>query len=79
YPNPFNPVTNLEFAISDLGFVSLKIYDINGREISTLVNEKMSAGSYIVQWDASNYSSGSYLYKLDSEGFTETKKMILMK
>ena len=79
YPNPFNPVTNLEFAISDLGYVSLKIYDINGREISTLVNEKMSAGSYIVQWDASNYSSGSYLYKLDSEGFTETKKMILMK
>jgi len=62
-----------------LGYVSLKIYDINGREISTLVNEKMSAGSYIVQWDASNYSSGSYLYKLDSEGFTETKKMILMK
>ncbi|MBK8550010.1 MAG: SBBP repeat-containing protein [Ignavibacteria bacterium] len=79
YPNPFNPVTKLGFGISDLGFVSLKIYNILGNEIETLVSEKLPAGSYSVEWDASKYTSGTYFYKMETENFVETKKMILTK
>ena len=79
YPNPFNPVTNLEFGISKLGFVSLRIYNMLGKEVATLVNEKQNAGSYNVRFDGSGLSSGMYYYKLESGSFTDTKKMILIK
>ncbi|MBK8550013.1 MAG: T9SS type A sorting domain-containing protein [Ignavibacteria bacterium] len=79
YPNPFNPVTNLEFGISDLGFVSLKVYNILGNEVETLVNKNLAAGSYSVEWEATKYPSGVYFYKLETENFTEVKRMMLVK
>ena len=79
YPNPFNPVTNLEFGISDLGFVSLKVYDILGKEIITLVNEKLSPGNYKVEFDGSGLTSGVYFYRLTVGEFTDTKRMMLVK
>ncbi len=79
YPNPFNPTTNFEFRIADLGLVSIKIYDITGREIKTIVNENMKPGVYKADFDASNLSSGVYFYKLTSGEFTETKKMLMVK
>jgi hypothetical protein len=79
YPNPFNPSTNIQFDIQRQGLVSLKVYDFLGREIKTLVNESLQAGSYESAFDASGLGSGVYFYKLETEGFTETKKMILLK
>jgi photosystem II stability/assembly factor-like uncharacterized protein len=80
YPNPFNPSTNIKFAVSKESNVAIKVYDINGREIFTLVNEKLKAGSYSLKWDASVYSSGVYFYRMTSSaGFNETRKMILVK
>ncbi|MEO8210897.1 MAG: T9SS type A sorting domain-containing protein [bacterium] len=79
YPNPFNPTTHLEFGISNLEFVSLKLYDILGNEIKTLVNENKPAGIYSVEFDGSNLSSGVYFYKLEAGDFVETKRMILLK
>ena len=79
YPNPFNPSTNLEFGIPDLGFVSLKVYNASGREVSTLVNEVKSAGYYSVSFSGMNLSSGIYFYTLQTNNFTATKKMLLLK
>jgi len=79
YPNPFNPVTNLEFGISKLGFVSLKIYDILGKEIATLVNENLNPGTYKYTFDASDLTSGIYFYRLQVGKFSETRRMILLK
>jgi gingipain R len=79
YPNPFNPVTHLEFGISNLGFVTLKVYDILGNEVKTLVNESKPAGKYEVEFDGSNFSSGIYFYKLTAGDFSEVKKMTLLK
>ncbi len=79
YPNPFNPVTHLEFGISDLGFVSLKVYDALGNEVKTLVNGNMSPGRYKVEFDGSGLASGIYFYKLEADGFAETKSMIFLK
>jgi len=87
YPNPFNPITKIKFAIplsrgvsEGRGvFVTLKIYDILGREVATLVNEQLSLGTYEVEWDASNYPSGVYFYKLITSEHTETKRMVLIK
>jgi len=79
YPNPFNPVTNLEFGISDLGFVSLKVYDILGKEVATLVNEKLSPGKYKVEFDGSGLTSGVYFYRITAGEFTDTKRMLLVK
>ena len=79
YPNPFNPVTNLEFGISKLGFVSLKVYDILGKEISTLVNENLNPGTYKYNFDASDLTSGIYFYRLQVGKFSETRRMILLK
>jgi hypothetical protein len=79
YPNPFNPTTNIKFAIPKNGLVTLKIYDILGREVTTLVNEVKTAGSYLVDFNASTLSSGIYFYRLESNGFRETKKMMLIK
>ena len=79
YPNPFNPVTNLGFGISELGFVSLKVYDIEGKEVVTLVNENKQPGYYNVQFDGSKLSSGVYFYRLETKGFVQTKRMMLIK
>ena len=79
YPNPFNPVTNLEFGISILGFVSLKVYDILGKEVVTLVNEKLSPGKYEVEFDGSGLPSGVYFYRLNAGESTDTKRMMLVK
>jgi photosystem II stability/assembly factor-like uncharacterized protein len=79
YPNPFNPVTNVEFQIVNSGSVKLKIFDMLGKEVETLVNQNLNAGSYKVQWDAARYTSGMYFYKLETENFSDTKKMILLK
>jgi plastocyanin len=79
YPNPFNPSTNIEFQISDRSFVSLKVFNILGDEVVTLVNEEKQAGVYNVKFNAAGLSSGMYLYRLQTGSFVETKKMILMK
>jgi hypothetical protein len=83
YPNPFNPSTKIEFRIADFGFVSLKVYDILGNEIATLVNEEKQPGTYEVEFNSSSIkhlqSSGIYFYKLKAGSFVETKKMILLK
>ncbi|MBK8552911.1 MAG: T9SS type A sorting domain-containing protein [Ignavibacteria bacterium] len=79
YPNPFNPATNLEFGIANLGFVSLKVYDALGKEIKTLVNEMKSPGTYRVDFDGNGLASGIYFYKLSTDVFSDTKRMILLK
>jgi photosystem II stability/assembly factor-like uncharacterized protein len=79
YPNPFNPLTQIGFGISELGFVSLKIYSALGREVQTLVSEKLSPGTYIVEFSGNDLPSGVYFYKIQSGHFSEVKKMFLLK
>ena len=84
YPNPFNPTTTIKFEIpvdvkSKTSDLKLIIYNILGREVATLVNEQLAPGTYTVDWNASSFSSGVYFYKLTTDGFNETKKMVLMK
>lgn len=79
YPNPFNPVTRIKFAIPRQSFVTLKIYDITGREVLKVTEAEMNAGTYSYDWNASGFASGIYFYRLTGEGFTDTKKMMLIK
>jgi len=79
YPNPFNPSTEIRFAIRDAGYVTLRVYDVLGREIAALVNEVKSPGNYAVTFDASGLPSGVYFYQLTAGNFTERKKMVLMR
>jgi photosystem II stability/assembly factor-like uncharacterized protein len=88
YPNPFNPSTTITFEIPSwegygdsrgVGLITLKIYDINGREVAVLVNEKLQPGSYQADWNASSFSSGVYFCKLAADNFSKTKRMILLK
>jgi hypothetical protein len=79
YPNPFNPSTSIEFNLPKSGKVSLKIFNILGEEVTTLVSDRLSAGSYSYEWDASNLASGVYLYRLQAGDNVKTKKMIIMK
>jgi len=91
FPNPFNPVTKIKFSIPSPSpskmergsggevMVSLRIYDLPGREVATLVNGQLSPGTYEIEWDASNFASGIYFYKLIAGDFVDTKKMVLMK
>ncbi len=79
YPNPFNPSTKIEFQIPETGLISLKVYDILGREVTTLINEHMQPGKYIIDFDASTLASGIYFYTLSGGEFILTKKMILLK
>jgi len=79
FPNPFNPTTNIGFQISEYGFVSLKVFDVLGKEVSTLVNENLSAGKFSVDWNTENIPSGMYFYKLTTNNFSLTKKMLLAK
>ena len=79
YPNPFNPVTNFQFTIHNLQFVSLKVFDVLGNEVATLVNGAKPPGSYEAKWDASDMASGVYLYRLQAGTFSQTKKMLLLR
>jgi len=79
YPNPFNPVTNFQFSILSSQLTILKVYDLLGREVATLVNEVKQPGVYTMQWDAASLASGVYLYRLESGGFSETRKLILLR
>ncbi|MBM4159220.1 MAG: T9SS type A sorting domain-containing protein, partial [Ignavibacteria bacterium] len=79
YPNPFNPVTKIQYSLPKAGFVTLKIYDILGREVRTLVKEMKTAGNYIVELNANELSSGVYFYKLEVNGFNDVKRMMLIK
>jgi len=79
YPNPFNPITEIKYQIPDMSFVSLKVYDVLGNEIVTLVNEEKPVGEYKVEFNGKDLTSGFYFYKLLTGRFVETKKMILLK
>ncbi|MBT8377716.1 MAG: T9SS type A sorting domain-containing protein, partial [Ignavibacteria bacterium] len=79
YPNPFNPNTVISWQSPTSGWQTLKIYDVIGNEISTLVNKFLSAGKYSIEFDASLLPSGIYYYKLDAGKYSETKKMVLIK
>jgi len=79
FPNPFNPVTNITYNLPVDGKVSIKVYDISGREISTLADGNMTAGYHTVSFDASNLPSGVYFYKISADNFKDTKKMTLIK
>ncbi len=79
YPNPFNPATKISYALPKTGNVTLKVYDILGREVATLVNEVKQAGIYTVDFNASNLASGVYFYRILSGDFTAVKKMVLVK
>jgi len=79
YPNPFNPSTMIKYQIPKSGNVTLKIYDILGAEVATLVNEEKSVGRYEVNFDASSLASGVYLYRIQVNDFVDVKKMVLMK
>jgi hypothetical protein len=79
YPNPFNPTTTIEFDLPYSEFVTLKIYNILGEEVSTLVSKKLAVGNYKYEWDSSSLASGVYLYRLEAGDFVESKKMILLR
>ncbi|MFH1043393.1 MAG: T9SS type A sorting domain-containing protein [bacterium] len=79
YPNPFNPTTTISFSLQSKEFVTLKIYDVLGEEVITLVNEELNTGSYKNDWNATNLSSGVYFYRLQAGNFSETKKLLFLK
>jgi PKD repeat protein len=79
YPNPFNPTTSIKYSIAKSGFVTLKVYDITGRLVQTLVNDNLLSGTYEVTFNEENLTSGIYFYKLITKDFTETKRMLLIK
>ncbi|MCL4548222.1 MAG: T9SS type A sorting domain-containing protein [Bacteroidetes bacterium] len=79
YPNPFNPTTTINYQLPENGFVTIKVYDVLGKEVATLVNENKSAGYYNVNFDASKLTSGVYIYTISANGFIQSKKMLLMK
>ncbi len=79
YPNPFNPSTTIQFALPKTGLVSLKVYNILGEEVATLINGEMNAGYQSMVFDASKLASGLYFYRLQSGDFTDVKKMMLLK
>jgi hypothetical protein len=79
YPNPFNPSTTIQFRVPNSSFVNLKVYDILGREVATLVNEEKPAGNYEVEFNANDLSSGIYFYTLKAGKYLQTRKLILMK
>lgn len=79
FPNPFNPVTTIKYGIPKTTLVKLTVYDENGKEVALLINGDKPAGNYSVTFDGTNFSSGVYLYKLETDGFVKTRKMILVK
>lgn len=79
FPNPFNPTTNFQFTIPNFQFVSLRVFDLLGQEVATLVNEVKQPGRYTVSWDAAGLSSGVYFYRLSAGSFVETRKLLLLR
>jgi len=79
FPNPFNPTTNIKFSVAKLSLVKIVVYDVLGREVQTLVNEKMNTGSYEVSFDGSSLYSGVYFYKISSGEFSQVRRMVLIK
>jgi hypothetical protein len=87
YPNPFNPITKIKFTLphhsngerKGASLVTLKVYDVLGREIKTLINKELSPGSHDVNFDGRNLTSGVYFYRLDAGSFVQTKKMVLLR
>jgi len=79
FPNPFNPSTIISYSVPKASFVAIKVYDLLGREVVTLVNEQKSVGNYQVEFNAKGLPSGIYFYKMDAGNFSETKKLLLLK
>ncbi|MBS1519098.1 MAG: T9SS type A sorting domain-containing protein, partial [Bacteroidetes bacterium] len=79
YPNPFNPVTTIGYALPSDGIVMLKVYDITGREVKTLVNEMKTAGYHKIQFNASDLPSGAYFYRINAGDFVSVKKFVVLK
>ena len=79
YPNPFNPVTIISFQLPVVSNVVLKVYDVMGKEVAMLVNDRLQAGTYEVKFNGSMLNSGVYFYRLTTEGFSETKRMLMIK
>ncbi|TFH57932.1 MAG: T9SS type A sorting domain-containing protein [Candidatus Zixiibacteriota bacterium] len=79
YPNPFNPITQIEYALPEAADVKLRIFNLLGQEVATLIDRRLDPGYHTASWDASDFASGIYLYKLQAGDFVETKKMILLK
>lgn len=79
FPNPFNPETKIQYALPEDNYVTIKIYDVLGKEVITLINEFRSAGRYNVTFNGENFSSGLYYYKIESGNFSQVKKMILIR
>jgi hypothetical protein len=79
YPNPFNPATNIEFSVAKSGPVQIKVYDMLGREVATIVDENLQPGAYTRAWNAGNLASGVYFYRLISSSFLAVKKMMLIR
>jgi plastocyanin len=79
YPNPFNPSTKIKYSIAKDGFVNLEVYNILGNKMKTLVNQKQNAGSHSIEFKAGDLPSGIYFYRIETEGYTASRKMILLK
>ena len=79
YPNPFNPASEIRFDVPDAGFVTLRVFDLLGEEVATLVEDELPAGTHSVRWDARNEPSGVYFYRLTAAGFTQTRKLVLLR
>jgi hypothetical protein len=79
FPNPFNPATEIKFDVPKQSHIKLSIFDISGKLVETLIDEEMAASSYSITWNAGRYSSGVYFYKLDADGYSDVRKMILTK
>ncbi len=79
YPNPFNPTTTIRFSVPQSGFVTLKVYNLLGQEVATLVNEQLAAGTFAADFNAAPLASGTYVYRLSADGFVQARKMVLMK
>jgi hypothetical protein len=79
YPNPFNPSTQIQFSIVQFGYVTLKVFDLSGKEVASLISQEMPPGTYTVPFSAKNLSSGMYLYRLEAGIFSSTKKMLIVK
>ena len=79
YPNPFNPSTTIEFTLPKSEFVTLKVYNILGEDITTLVNNKLQAGNHTYEFDGNNLASGVYIYRIEAGKYQQVKKMVLLK
>jgi hypothetical protein len=79
YPNPFNPSTTISFTIPSRSLVTLKVFDLLGKEVTTIFSKEISAGNHSTQWNASNIASGVYFYRLQSGSFVDIKKLLLLR